>query len=84
MEESDDDLPPPTLVSDSQLDLREAREVQAYNLLRHQAFNHTRAFDMDLLARIGMDVEFDEIWHAVGWKAFPPVYENGSRLLTIQ
>lgn len=30
-----------------------------------------------------MDVDFAQVWHAVGWDGFVPVEENGSRLLTI-
>ena len=43
-----------------------------------------RAFDPDLLEKIGMDVDFARVWHDVGWDGFMPVEENGSRLLTIQ
>ena len=31
-----------------------------------------------------MDFEFDSIWHALGWENFVPVWEIGSRPLTIQ
>lgn len=59
MEEDDDDVPPPTLVIELSLDLREAREKQAYNHLRNNILPHTWAFDMNLLERTGMGVEFD-------------------------
>ena len=31
-----------------------------------------------------MDIDFANVWHAVGWDGFVPVEENGSCLLTIQ
>ena len=42
-----------------------------------------RAFDLDLLEKTGMDVDFARVWHAAGCDGFVPVEENGSRLLTI-
>ena len=64
--------------------LRNNRERQAYAMIKNQSFGHTRAFDLDLLEKIGMDVDFTRVWHAVGWDGFVPVEENGSHLLTIQ
>jgi hypothetical protein len=31
-----------------------------------------------------MDVDFAQVWHAIGWDGFVPAEENGSHLLTIQ
>ena len=59
-------------------------EHQAYAMIKHQGFGHTRAFDPELFEKTGMDVDFARVWHAVGWDDFVPVEENGSRLLTIQ
>ena len=64
------------------LDLQDDRE--AYAMIENRSFGHTRAFDPDLLERIGMDIDFAHVWHAVGWDDFVPVEENGSHLLTIQ
>ena len=66
------------------VDLRDDRERQAYAMLKHRDFGHTKAFDLDLLEKTGMDVDFACVWHAVGWDDFVPVEENGSHLLTIQ
>ena len=66
------------------LDLRDDREHQAYAMIKNRSFGHTRAFDPNLLEKIGMDVDFARVWHAVGWDGFVPIEENGSRLLTIQ
>ena len=42
----------------SYLDLRDDRERQAYAMIKNQSFGHTRAFDPNLLEKIGMDVDF--------------------------
>ena len=76
MEIDDEDAP--------YLDLQDDRERQAYAMLKHQSFGHTKAFDLDLLEKTGMDVDFARVWHAVGWDGFVSVEENGSCLLTIQ
>ena len=64
--------------------MRNDRERQAYAMIKHRSFVHTRAFDPDLLEKTGMGVDFARVWHAVGWDSFVPIEENGSRLLTIQ
>ena len=64
--------------------LRDDCECQAYAMIKHRSFGHTRAFDPDLLDKIGMNVDFARVWHEVGWDGFVPVEENGSRLLAIQ
>jgi hypothetical protein len=38
---------------------------------------------MDLLEKIGMDIDFARVWHVIGWDGFVLVEENSSRLLTI-
>ena len=62
MEIDEDDAP--------YLDLRDDREHQAYAMIKNRSFGHTRAFDPDLLEKIGMDVDFARVWHAVGWDSF--------------
>ena len=76
MEIDEDDAP--------YLDLRDARERQAYAIIKNRSFVHTRAFDPELLIKIGMYEDFADVWHAIGWINFAPVEEYGSRLLTIQ
>ena len=66
------------------LDLRDARERQAYATIKDRSFVHTRAFDLELQIKIGMHEHFANVWHAIGWSNFPPIEEYGSRLLTIQ
>ena len=65
------------------LDLEGDQETQAYNLMKNCEFIHMPAYDLNLLEKIGMDVEFSTIWNAVGWEDVAPVWEEGSRLLTI-
>ena len=55
------------------LDLRDDRECQAYAMIKHRSFGHTRAFNPEVLDKIGMDVDFAHVWHAVGWDGFVPV-----------
>ena len=66
------------------LNLRDDHERQGYAILKNQSFAHTRAFDPKLLAKIGMDEDFANVWQAIGWDNFVPIEEYGSRLLTIQ
>ena len=66
------------------LDLRDDRERQGYAILKNRSFVHTRAFDPDLLIKIGMYEDFSNVWHEIGWDSFVPIEEYGSRLLTIQ
>src|SRR6185295_13217319 len=68
----------------SYLDLRDDRERQAYAMIKNRSFGHTRAFDPELLEKIGMDIDFARVWHAAGWDDFVPIEENGSRRLTIK
>jgi hypothetical protein len=66
------------------IDLRSDREKQAYTLIKNRVFTNTKEFDLDLLEKIGMDLEFDSIWQALGWEDFVLVQEVGSRPTTIQ
>ena len=76
MEIDDEDTP--------YLDLCDDRQHQAYAMLKRRSFGHTKDFDLDLLEKIGMDIDFANVWHPVGWEGFVPIDENGSHLLTIQ
>lgn len=42
----------------SKLGLQRDQDVQAYNLLRDRVFTHMRAYNSELLVKIGMDVDF--------------------------
>lgn len=47
-----------TFHPDSKLGLQRDQDVQTDNLLRDRVFTHTRAYDPELLVKIGMDVDF--------------------------
>ena len=65
MEIDEDDAP--------YLDFQDDCERQACAMIKHRSFGHTRAFDLDLLKKTGMDVDFARVWHAVGWGDFVPI-----------
>nr|AAM08719.1 Unknown protein [Oryza sativa Japonica Group]AAP51908.1 hypothetical protein LOC_Os10g03080 [Oryza sativa Japonica Group] len=44
---------PPRLLNDADLDLVGDRELQAYYMLKDRLFAHTRAYDLELLQKIG-------------------------------
>ena len=58
--------------------------MEAYHLIKDRVFEDTPLYDPVLLQAIGMDVEFTSIWKAIGWDEADLVWEQGSRLLTIQ
>src|SRR6187551_2084186 len=72
------------LLSENDIVLRTDRERSTFNELMLKEFEHTRVFDQDLLRRTGMDEEFPEIFHAVGWENFWEINEPGSYLLTLE
>ena len=47
------------------LDLHDARERQAYAIIKNRSFVHTRAFDPKLLIKTGMYDDFANVWHAI-------------------
>ena len=66
------------------LNLERGQEMEAYHLIKDREFEPTPLYDLVLLQAIGMDIEFTSIWKAIGWEEIDPVWEEGSRLLTIQ
>nr|ABA93161.2 hypothetical protein LOC_Os11g22420 [Oryza sativa Japonica Group] len=72
------------LLNETDLDLVNDRERQAYYMLSDREYAHTREYSPELLKNIGMDVECRSIWKAVSWQRFAVVDEPGSRLLTLQ
>lgn len=83
-EEEEEDEPMDTSNDPLFLDLEGDREIQAYNLIKLRKFVHTPAYDPELLERTGMSIDFPKVFNAVGWENVLPIWENGSRLLTIQ
>ncbi|EAY82460.1 hypothetical protein OsI_37677 [Oryza sativa Indica Group] len=67
------------LLSESDIHLRTEREQNTFNELRLKEFEHTRVFEQDLLRDTGMDVEFTEIFQAIGWENFWLINEEDLR-----
>ena len=66
------------------LDLERGREMETYRLIKDRDFEPPPLYYPALLQAIGMDDEFTTIWKAIGWEEIDPVWEEGSRLLTIE
>ena len=58
--------------------------MEAYHLIKDREFEPMPLYDPMLLHAIGMDVEFASIWKVIGWEETDPIWEEGSRLVTIQ
>ena len=59
-------------------------EKDAFKQLKVQRFILTSAYDPAILHAIGMDVEFDFIFRAVGWEDVWNIHEQVSKLLTTE
>lgn len=68
----------------TELNLQSALERQVYAILKDRVFGHIRAYDPNLLTKTGMDVDFANVWHVLGWEGFVLVDEHGACFLTIQ
>ncbi|EEC68952.1 hypothetical protein OsI_37678 [Oryza sativa Indica Group] len=64
------------LLSESDINLRTERERNTFNELRLKEFEHTHVFEQDLLRDTGMDVEFTEVFQAIGWENFWHINEE--------
>ena len=53
-------------LADSELDLADEREKQAYRLLKARAFANIQTIHTDLLAKTGLNKDFEEVWKAIG------------------
>ena len=59
-------------------------EKDAFKQLRSRRFILTTAYDPAVLRAIGMHVEFDFIFRAVGWEDVWNIHEQGFKLLTAE
>jgi hypothetical protein len=50
----------------------------------NREFLHTRVYDVELLERVGMDIEFPPIFHVIGWENLYEAKRSGSCLLTLE
>jgi hypothetical protein len=60
-----DDVPMATDGSD--ISIRSTKEMEKYESLRHQEFDHTHVYDVNLLERVVMDEELPLILQIIGW-----------------
>ena len=72
------------IFDDTDLDLVGTREINGYNSIKDRVYLHTKAYDVALLSKIGIQEDFLRVWQAIGWEEFAEISEPGSRFLTIQ
>jgi hypothetical protein len=48
------------------ISIHTTEEMEKYDSLRHQEFAHTRAYDVNLLERVGLDEELPTIIQTIG------------------
>lgn len=71
---SDDDNVPVMLTNDD-INLQGEEEQALYNLM-NRTFSHTKVHDVNLLIKVAMHNDFENIWHAIGWSGFTFIYEE--------
>jgi hypothetical protein len=52
--------------------------------LHVREFIHTRVYDVNLLERVGLDIELPTILHTIGWGKLYDEPHSGSCLLTLK
>jgi hypothetical protein len=57
-------------INGDDISIRSTEEVEKYESLYQQEFDHTRVYDVNLLKRVGMDEELPLILRTVGWEKF--------------
>jgi hypothetical protein len=60
-----DDIPMAT--DDDDISIRSTEEMEKYESLHQQEFDHTHVYDVNLLKRAGMDEELSLILWTIGW-----------------
>jgi hypothetical protein len=61
-----DDVPMATDGDD--ISIQSTDEIRKYESLRQGGFGHTRVYDVNLLARVGMDEALPLILRTIGWE----------------
>jgi hypothetical protein len=77
-----DDVPAAT--DDEDIYICTTEEMEKYRSIRHQEFAHTHIYDVNLLARVGLDEELPTIIQTIGWGKLYDEPRLGSRLLTLE
>jgi hypothetical protein len=73
-----------TLLRDNHIKFKDNREKKICKQLKDREFTLTLVIDPDLLQSVGMDSEFELIFHNIGWENAWEINELGCRLLTIE
>jgi hypothetical protein len=55
------------IVDDDDISIYIPEELERLESLRVQEFIHTRVYDVNLLKKGEMDIDFPTLFHAVGW-----------------
>jgi hypothetical protein len=77
-----DDIP--AAIDGDDISIRTTEEMEKYEYLRYRGFAHTRVYDVNLLERVGLDVELPTILWTIGWEKLYDGPRLGSRLLTLE
>jgi hypothetical protein len=77
-----DDVPEAT--DDDDISIRTTEEMEKYESLHHRDFAHTCVYDVNLLARVGLDEELPTILQTIGWEKLYDEPCLDSRLLTLE
>ena len=72
------------LLEEKHLKLWNKMEKDAFKQLKVQRFILTSTYDPAILCAIGMDIEFDFRFRAIGWEDVWNIHEQGSKLLTTE
>jgi hypothetical protein len=77
-----DDIP--AAIDGDDISIRTTEEMEKYESLRYRGFAHTRVYDVNLLERVGLDVELPTILWTIGWEKLYDGPRLGSGLLTLE
>jgi hypothetical protein len=68
---------------DTNISIRTHEELVRFKSLCRREYAHTHVYDVSLLERVGMDLEFPTVFHVVGWEKLYEVPRSGSHLLAL-
>ena len=72
------------LMVEKDVRLRGQTEKDKPQNIKDREYKLTTVFHPQLLRDTGMDIEFNEIFAAIGWKNFVPINDPGVKLLTME
>jgi len=56
------------LDSEAQIEFCNHHEQTAYTFIQDKPYEHTCAYDPNLIPKTGMDEDFEHVFKAIGWK----------------